>query len=343
MQWFKHYSDIRKSNTISCIIAEHGLEGYARYLILLEEMSKKMTNPDDTIFIFSVHDLRDCLRFRRTKDLLLFLASNSLQSVIKVTSKSHQSDIKVTSNVYQITIESSILLKLLDRDWKSARTKRAGFAPKNKNKNKNKKIYKKNDDENFELEVGEQKPGFDFVALYKKFPRKAGKEKGLEFCEKKIKTLQDYNDLGRAIDNYAKYCKDSKADIQFIKYFRSFLSEWRDWLDPDMVQVKAPLQKSRATGDEAQSIMFEIQNACTKFGNSNPSAARQHLGEDVWRYVDALGKWYNICRSLNQYNFSQYVEQLRKILKNDAESSARSFAEQLQSRMLNNQQGDEGG
>jgi hypothetical protein len=75
--------------------------------------------------------------------------------------------------------------------------------------------------------------GFDFESLYQRYPRKLGKQKGIERCRKQILTAKDYEDLSRAIDRYRSYVRAQSVEEKYIKHFSTFMASYRDWLDPD--------------------------------------------------------------------------------------------------------------
>lgn len=72
---------------------------------------------------------------------------------------------------------------------------------------------------------------FDFESLYKKYPRKEGKSRGLKICKTQIKTREDYEKLSQAIDNYTSHTRTRVKDSTFIKHFSTFMGEWRDWVN----------------------------------------------------------------------------------------------------------------
>lgn len=74
---------------------------------------------------------------------------------------------------------------------------------------------------------------FDFESLYQKYPRKIGKSKGLQICEKQIRTGGDFELLSTAIDRYVDCLATQGTEEKFIKHFSSFMTSWRDWLDPE--------------------------------------------------------------------------------------------------------------
>ena len=70
---------------------------------------------------------------------------------------------------------------------------------------------------------------FDFERLYlEHYPRKNGKKKGIEQCEKVIKTKEQYEQLEQGIKNYAKANRTTPKDK--IKHFSSFMNQ-DTWLE----------------------------------------------------------------------------------------------------------------
>lgn len=106
---------------------------------------------------------------------------------------------------------------------------------------------------------------FDFENIYKKYPRKEGKAKGLEKCRKQIKTQEDYDALSIAIDRYSAHCSSSG---QYFKHFDSFMTTWRDWVDPttgstSVAVTKVPIEPARkAEYDQLEREMAEFNRAC---------------------------------------------------------------------------------
>ena len=81
---------------------------------------------------------------------------------------------------------------------------------------------------------------FDFDSLYKKYPRKEGKQKGLAICKVQIKTPDDFDLLSKAIDRYCDHLKKHATDPKFIKMFSTFMNSWRDWIDPETGTSQKP-------------------------------------------------------------------------------------------------------
>jgi len=73
--------------------------------------------------------------------------------------------------------------------------------------------------------------------LYKEYPRKEGKTKGIQKLIKEIKTQDDISLLAKSINNYKMSCG---TDIKYIKHFSSFASVWRDYIS-DNAECKKTL------------------------------------------------------------------------------------------------------
>lgn len=73
----------------------------------------------------------------------------------------------------------------------------------------------------------------DFDSLYRKYPRKDGKSKGMATCRAQIKTPEDFAALSLAIDRYGEHIRHHGTEAKYIKHFSTFMHSWRDWLEAD--------------------------------------------------------------------------------------------------------------
>jgi len=80
----------------------------------------------------------------------------------------------------------------------------------------------------------------DFESLYRKYPRKEGKTKGLQACKAQIKSPEEYRALSFAIDRYSAHVKRQGTELKFVKHFSSFMSCWRDWIEPEPADPPGP-------------------------------------------------------------------------------------------------------
>ncbi len=210
MKWFKHYSNALLSNSLSELFALRGFKGYGRYWRLLELMSEKFDGEKDTLFIFSLSVLRAELGFHRTLDLLKYLSCLNHVGIM-----SH------TSSAQVVKIKSDILLKLQSKDYKYEKNKRLNNDPKIKTKIKN--------------NSGNEKIKFDFEVVYKDYPNKIDKVKGMISCENQIRDINAYNDWEKAVKNYANKMLVENTAKQYIKTFKNFMEDetWREYIDYD--------------------------------------------------------------------------------------------------------------
>lgn len=87
----------------------------------------------------------------------------------------------------------------------------------------------------------------DFEEIYREYPRKVGKKKGIERLNASIKTPEELNRFRAAVRAYTKYVAKQKIEGRYIKHFSAFVSTWEDWLDPDagtVQNVAQPLERS---------------------------------------------------------------------------------------------------
>lgn len=137
MKWFKHHVDANLSESLSSLIEDLGFEGYGRYWRLLEFLANQFDGIDDT---FRVHRsiVRATLRLR---------SWNDCDTLVERIANVRGMYVERIGNVYEM--KCPILLELLGRDFKKARSGRAQAAPKIKNKIKSKtKIKNKNENKN---------------------------------------------------------------------------------------------------------------------------------------------------------------------------------------------------
>lgn len=68
--------------------------------------------------------------------------------------------------------------------------------------------------------------------IYQEYPRKMGKAAGLKRLAKEIQSENDLSQCLVATQNFVRYHAERKTEEQYLPYFSTFVSTWRDWLDP---------------------------------------------------------------------------------------------------------------
>lgn len=257
MRWFKHYSNANTNPMIQEIIASKGLDFAMRYWLLLEYLCEEFKE-DSTEFNISTSVFSSRIHIKHIKKLESFA-----QVLTEISAKFDGNSIeiqKISNNFWKI--KTDILLKLMSRDYKKARTNRAPTAPKKENKKKNKKENKnivQLSDKSDELD-------FDFEYIYNAYPKKQGKKKGFEIMRREIKTPEDRDNLILAIDNYSLEVK--QKDPEFIKMFSTFMGSWTDWID---------YEKPMTAQDKAWQYIKEIQDSIVEPENVVEHVRKRHL------------------------------------------------------------------
>lgn len=84
----------------------------------------------------------------------------------------------------------------------------------------------------------------DLLAVYGLYPRKRGKTLGIGKARRQIKTLEDLERFKQAVLNYRKLIEAEDTDIQYVLYFSTFLSQWEDFLDDEVMESAKVLNVS---------------------------------------------------------------------------------------------------
>lgn len=80
---------------------------------------------------------------------------------------------------------------------------------------------------------------FDFESVYKLYPKKEGKSKGMKKLKAQIKTQAQYENFTKAVKDYSSMCKREGKELRYIKQFYSFVGCWEDYLDEEVTGIKA--------------------------------------------------------------------------------------------------------
>lgn len=217
LNWFKHYNTASESGSIECLLANGDHEAVACYWILLEIISRfedqdNRGKIDIPVKVLAKRWFMSCPKVERILARLMLNMRSTLDCTLS------ESWPKVASITVRNWLELQQTKGTYDRHKKTittgeVRSKKLDIRIKNKNTKK-----------------APLPAVADFDILYQKYPRKEGKTKGKAVFEKQIKTQQDWEDIQKAVDNYA----DSVADRekQYIKQFSTFMNCWRDYLTP---------------------------------------------------------------------------------------------------------------
>lgn len=80
---------------------------------------------------------------------------------------------------------------------------------------------------------------YDFEKIWAEYPKKtAGKQSAMKYMARSIKTDKDYEELQKAVRNYARLVKKEKREQQYIKGASFFNDFWRDFIDLEFPEDK---------------------------------------------------------------------------------------------------------
>lgn len=93
---------------------------------------------------------------------------------------------------------------------------------------------------------------FDFESLYQAYPRKIGKTPGIKKAQQGVKSQADYDALAKAIAHFTAHHVREKTELRFIPYFSTFMTSWRDWINPPQAPPSAPVTDPRKAELDAE-------------------------------------------------------------------------------------------
>lgn len=223
--YFRHSVFARNDEFILEAIDKFGYKAYFYWFALLEICAEQAA--DEYPESFKFHQSRLYRELRCNK--------RSLKPVLDYFQTSMKLVYNKSENYYEIQIPN---LAKYCGSYKKTETERVP------NKKKEKEIKVK------ETKGTDSVCVFDFDEIYKSYPRKAGKKKGIDICKRHIKTEESFSQLKRAVENYGRICAEHGTDSKYIKHFSTFMNCWEDFVDidevPDLLDSMA-IEEFRAT------------------------------------------------------------------------------------------------
>lgn len=73
----------------------------------------------------------------------------------------------------------------------------------------------------------------DLDLIYKKYPRKVGKQEGYRRLRKQIQSPEDEKLVLQALENYLGHLRREGTEAKYVMHFSTWTNRWRDWLDPE--------------------------------------------------------------------------------------------------------------
>ena len=102
-----------------------------------------------------------------------------------------------------------------------------------------------NEPEQFGLEQTPKPVGFDLEAVYREYPRKQGKARGLKKLAKEIKSADDLAGVWRALQAFKAHHERKRTEGDYLPYFDTWVSSWKDWLDPEHGRIESPASANK--------------------------------------------------------------------------------------------------
>jgi hypothetical protein len=172
---------------------------------------------------------------------ILSMASKKNSAVIQVNMQHVERIGRVKAKDFHVAIEKLKFIQCVHVDYTD--TLRGRYADDTPTNATNERDERNETNEHMpDSAAAEPRRAFDFDALYKKYPRKDGKTKGIAVCRTQVKSPEDFAALSMAIDRYGEHCKRTISDPKYIKHFSTFMNSWRDWLEADTGTAPKPLE-----------------------------------------------------------------------------------------------------
>lgn len=88
---------------------------------------------------------------------------------------------------------------------------------------------------------------YGFAVFWSGYPRKVGRSKAESKYNAALRAGHSPEDLIKARDNYLAHLKQNQTEAKYIKHGSTFMSEWKDWLDPSAGESKSFGEKKKTT------------------------------------------------------------------------------------------------
>lgn len=91
--------------------------------------------------------------------------------------------------------------------------------------------------------------------IYQRFPRKLGKAAGIKRLKAQLKSPEDVEAVLTAVDRFVAYHRKLGTEAEYIPYFSTWTSSWRDWLLEEtgaVTQMRPGMDWGKVFGDESK-------------------------------------------------------------------------------------------
>lgn len=130
----------------------------------------------------------------------------------------------------------------------------------------------------------EKEAGFDFEVIYKIYPRKRGKDEGMNRLRSRIKTQEAYDQFFKAAKRYAHECRMEKTEPGKMLHWSSFVGTeerqpWRDYHVEEKPQIQPTL--TIAGREEVTEAIDELTEEKRAYNISKARELSQNIGKKL--------------------------------------------------------------
>jgi len=226
--------DCRMDRKIEMLESIHGLEGFAVYIKLLQELYQtnlgEIKIEEGKFSTWKILGKRYGIQEESLKDIM-----DTLLELNLFDKKNIENGI-LTSDGVKKRLQSVDSIRFKDRERKQVIHKdsvRKGTQSKVKeSKGKQSKTN------GVRLK--------SFFSLWNLYPKKDGQKAAERFFMGSIKKEEDFKRISKALNNYIKHIKDNNIETRFIKNGSTWFNNWQDWVDYSVKDFSNTENKGRA-------------------------------------------------------------------------------------------------
>jgi len=106
---------------------------------------------------------------------------------------------------------------------------------------------------------------------------------------------------------------ESISDLDYM----SVVQTLHDWSKteksfPYPADIRAKIFPENSDKDDAQDVANFVISAVSKFGYTNPTKAKEYIGDLGWEVVSRMGGWKHLCETLTLENEGMLRAQIRE-------------------------------
>jgi hypothetical protein len=133
---------------------------------------------------------------------------------------------------------------------------------------------------------------FDLAGLFELFPRRQKRGEALTRLAGLVSDYETFEAIRQAILNYRAHVEREQTPFRYQLSFPTFLSEWRDWLDPDNGTSTA---ESGGDFKLSEEVIFRTLSDCREesefYEASEQILSEAESGAERKFYESLIGKW----------------------------------------------------